>query len=100
MYIIYLIILHMHPIAEFLELGRKVEAVTMVNNNTEKVELELDAIETIWQLFHRRLRQKAISEKTKLPVLLVRAVLLGRYSLEGDKAVVDVPTMPMREGKV
>lgn len=98
-YNIIIIYLHMHPVAEFLELGRKVEAVTMVNNNAEKRELELDAIETIWQLFDRRLRQGAISNKTGLPVPLVRAVLHGHYSLEGDKAVVDIPTMPIREGQ-
>ena len=69
----------------------------MVNKNTEQVELELVDIERIWDLFYQRLRQGAISKETGLPVPLVRAVLFGRYSLKGDKAVVNMPTI--RVGK-
>jgi hypothetical protein len=33
-------------------------------------------------------------------VPVVRAVLLGRYSLNGDKATVDVPKIPARGGEM
>lgn len=61
--------------------------------------VELDDIQRIWGFFYQGLRQKAISQKMGLPVLLVRAVLHGHYSFKGSKAVVDIPTMPIREGQ-
>lgn len=61
----------------------------MVNKNTEQVELEPADVEKIWQLFDKRLRQKAISKTIGLPVPLVRAVLHGRYSIKGGKLIMD-----------
>ena len=69
----------------------------MSDNKTGQVELELADIERIWRLFDQGLRQGAVSRETGLPVPVVRAVLFGRYSLKGNKAVVDMPTI--RVGK-
>jgi len=68
----------------------------VVNRNTEHVELDLSDVEQIWGLLDQGLRPLAISKKTGLPVPLVKAVIFGRYSLKGDKAIVDMPAMPMR----
>ena len=73
--------------------------IDMTNENQEQVEVRLGDIQKIWHLFSNRLRQKAISQKIGLPVPLVRAVLFGHYSVKGDKALVDMQVMPVREAR-
>ena len=68
----------------------------MTNENQEQVEVRVADIQRIWHLFHLRLRQKAIAKATGLPIVVVRAVLFGRYLIKGDKAVVDMSIMPAR----